>query len=225
MLRNSPHRSTALDTGRANPPRTRVPAVSPAADEGGFTLVELIITMTIGVIVILAVLLLLDGSAGHAQAISGRVAATDDADLATARIGNDVRQTYAVSPWPTTTTAVATNTLDLKVATRAEDGTLTLHTIRWDCAPATGATSRTCTRRDLTAGTASQVGLGAFTSAAGPIFSVVAPATTGIGLPSVQVRLAAPIDGRRGTVDFSSTFATRNCQVVPLTAGTDCPWP
>lgn len=181
-------------------------------------------TLTIGVVVLFAVLALLEGSSGHGTAIAGRVAATDDVDAVTSRLGADVRQTYAVARSPSTS-ATDTDTVDPKVPTRAADGSLTLHAIRWDCAPGADTARRRCTRRDLTAGTASQIGLGTFTAAAGRFFSVVAPVAPGVGLPSVRVRVSAPVDARPGTVDVTGTFVPRNCQTVPLIVGQECPWP
>lgn len=197
---------------------------SPASGQAGFTLVELVVTLTIGVVVLLAVLALLDGSSGHGTAIAGRVAATDDVDAVTSRLGADVRQTYAVAPSPSTS-SVQTDTVDLKIATRSDDGALALHAIRWDCTPPPDAVRRTCTRRNLTDGTASQIGLGTFTAGGGPLFAVAPPIISGVGLPLVRVRVSAPIDGRPGTVDVTGTFAPRNCQTVPLAVGQECPWP
>ncbi|UTI64359.1 prepilin-type N-terminal cleavage/methylation domain-containing protein [Paraconexibacter antarcticus] len=207
-----------------HPPPAPHPPSTRRRDEAGFTLVELLVTMLVGVVILFAVLSLLDGSAVHELAVAGRVAGTDDADQTIARIGDDVRQSFAVAPW-TSSPTTPSDTLDLQVLTRQSDGAIALHTIRWDCAAPAGAATWACVRRDLTAGTADQPAPGQFTVSGVSAFTVLAPVSGAGGLPSVRVRLSAPIASRPATVDFDTTFVPRNCQTIPLTVGSDCPWP
>ncbi|WP_205695553.1 prepilin-type N-terminal cleavage/methylation domain-containing protein [Conexibacter sp. SYSU D00693] len=194
------------------------------ARQDGFTLVETMVSMVVGLAVLFAVLLLVDLAPGQAAAVDGRVTAVGDVDLVVDRVQDDVRQTYAVLPWPGAG-GTASNQLQLKVVTRNADGSMSPHTIVWDCTkPGARPGTKACTRQDVTT-SAKATHLGSFRMPAGGAFLVLPPGAGAAALPSVRVRLAEPVTGRTATVDLASGATPRTCQAAQLTAAKECPWP
>lgn len=113
--------------------------------ERGFTLVELLVAITLGIIMLGAGLFSLTGAEHHWQRQDDRTRTLDDTRNAFVTLEKELRHAVQVTP-------VSASVLQAKTIV-ISGGSTAYHDIRYDCSGA-GTSSGTwnCTRRDLTSG-------------------------------------------------------------------------
>ena len=113
--------------------------------ERGFTIVELLVAITLGIIILGAGLMSLTGAERHWQRQDDRTKTLDDTRNAFLTLENELRHAVEVTP-------VSANVLEARTIVTSS-GSTAYHDIRYDCSGA-GTTSGTfnCTRKDLTSG-------------------------------------------------------------------------
>jgi len=188
--------------------------------EDGFTLIELMITIVIGLIALFAVLAFIVESQVHNNRVYDRVSATDESALGLQSLQDSLRVAYSISPAPTSGTQTS-GTLTYTGLVQ-EGSSYLLHTYTVDCTGAgTAAGTSRCTRTDTTDGTGDTL-VDDVVGSTDSIFTVHAAGST--GLPRVDIVLTRRTRDDRPPVRLQSSVTPRNCQITATTNGA-CPFP
>lgn len=186
-------------------PRARRQPLSPPrllrrlrAGEGGQSLIEMIVTMSIALTILAALLMLWTSAASDETVNAARYESIDDASRSLERMTREVRESVTVTP-------TSASVLNLKLWKRglAAADTSALHQVEYDCARA-GAVAGTfqCQRTDLTTGATELVLDGLSTSS---VFSNAA------GAPNLQIRLSLRVTSQNNPIVVSGGASPRNC--------------
>ncbi|MGH2840830.1 MAG: PilW family protein [Solirubrobacteraceae bacterium] len=167
--------------------------------EHGYTLVELLVTMTVSLTILIAVLSLWSGATANEQRNAERADSIEAARTGMERMTRDVREAVAV-------TGVTDRLMTLKLWTRDLAGASpsALHIVTYNCGVAGSATSSyRCVRTDTTAGTASKTIIDRLTSPS--VF------TTTAGQPNLELHVSVLVNGAPNPIVMHSGASPRNC--------------
>jgi Tfp pilus assembly protein PilW len=167
--------------------------------DGGWTLVELLVTMVMGLVILGALLSVWPVAASDQQRSEARYESIDGARIALERMTRDVRESVAV-------TGVTASAVHLKLWTRdlPGAGASVLHDVVYDCAAA-GSLAGTfaCNRSDVTAGTPAVTMVNRLSSSA--VFTSTA------GQPDLSVNLSVIVAKAVNPVVIRGGASPRNC--------------
>jgi len=167
--------------------------------QDGWTLVELLVTITVSLVILAGVLSLWTGAAANEEHNAQRFKTLDEARTALERMTRDVREAVAV-------TGVTSQVVTLKLWTRDLAGATpsALHVVAYDCGvPGTIASTYRCVRTDTTASAPAETVIDRLTSPS--VF------TTTAGKPNLELRLSALIVGASNPIVLHSGASPRNC--------------
>lgn len=167
--------------------------------EDGWTLLELLAAMTVGLVVLAAVLSVWTGAAANERRNAERNDSIEEARNGLERMTRDVRESVAV-------TGLTDRLVSLKLWTRDLAGTSPseLHVVTYDCGVAGSvASSYRCVRTDTTAGTGPRTVVDRLSSP-----SVFEPAA---GQPQLGLKLSVIVAPGRTPVVMRSGASPRNC--------------
>ncbi len=167
--------------------------------QDGWTLIELLVTMTVSLTILAAVLSVWSGAAANEQRNADRFHSLDTARTALERMTRDVREAVAV-------TGITDRAVTLKLWTRdhAAATPSALHVVTYDCGLAGGVSSSyRCVRTDTTAGTPGETVIDRLSSPS--VFTATA------GAPDLGLRLSVLIAGATNPVVLHSGASPRNC--------------
>jgi type IV pilus assembly protein PilW len=167
--------------------------------EDGFSLIELLVAMTVALVILTAVLTLWSGAAVNERHNADRFDSVDATRNGLERMTRDVREATSV-------TGVSDRLLTLKLWTRdlAGAGASALHTITYNCGlVGSVASSYRCQRTDTTAGSPAVTVVDRLTSPS--VFTTVA------GQPNLQISLSVIVREATYPVVMHSGASPRNC--------------
>jgi len=167
------------------------------AQEDGFSLIEMIVTMSMSLVILAALLVLWSSTARNETVNAARYESIDDASRTLERMTREVREATTVSQ-----TASKVTLTVLKRGLAVTDVSAP-HAIEYDCS---GAGSRAgtfaCTRTDHTTG-ATAIVLDALTTSS--VFSNVA------GQPNLKISLSLVVSNQDNPIVVSGGASPRNC--------------
>jgi len=220
--------STITTAGNARL-KSRWRAATAAGGEGGFTLLELLIAMTLSLVVFSAVVVGLVVFDRQTSQTTSKVTSLDSANIGILRIARDIRQaTLSTSGGYGLTVNPNGKALGVYLEERpGGTGTAALHNVTYTCAADAGPSIyNTCTRTDTTCATlpctpgvpAANVSstatlIGNLTSA--QIFAATGATSAANGpmISAVKVTLAPAISGSALPAVIQETLVPRNCQI------------
>jgi prepilin-type N-terminal cleavage/methylation domain-containing protein len=167
--------------------------------DAGFSLIELLVAMGVGLVILGGVLSLWSGAAANEGRNAERFDTVDATRNGLERMTRDVREATAV-------TGVTDRLVTLKLWTRDLAGATpsALHTITYNCGVAGSvASSYRCVRTDTTAGTPAVTVVDRLTSPS--VFTTVA------GQPNLQMKLSVLVSDATYPVVMHSGASPRNC--------------
>lgn len=161
------------------------------------SLIELIVTMSMALVILAALLVLWSSAARNETVNAARYESIDDASRTLERMTREVREATAVTPTP--------SVLTLSVWKRglAATDASALHQITYDCSRAgSRAGTFACTRKDLMTG-AEETVVDALSSSS--VFSAVA------GQPNLEISLSMVVSNQDNPIVVSGGASPRNC--------------
>ena len=162
--------------------------------EAGFTLVELLVTMTVALLMLAAILGLWTQAAGHERRNAARHDSLDRAATALERMTREVRQAAVL-------TLVSDRVLELRTyAVTPGAATGELRDLRYDCGvPGTEAGTNACRRTDLGGGDPATV-----------LDGLASPSVFHEAGNGVQIRLAVDVADARNPIVIHGGASPRN---------------
>lgn len=190
------------------------PSESARPGEAGFTLIEVLVTLTAGLVILFAVLAVIDLTARQTRIENDRSRSLNDAALGFERMQSDIRQATSLTPLPTAAQTGGVSSSSVRIGMWATVGANpTLRTIEYDCGqPGEAAGSFACYRSDVTGGVTSarQVVIPNLIGDPQAVFTVLPP-QGGAVLPTVEIKVRERVSDDRGPSAITSRVTPRNC--------------